>query len=338
MDKFLFAHLNNAPHSFVYKMLRKKRIKLNGARSLGSEILKPGDELHFFISRETLESCRKARVFEKTAPLDEIIFEDDNLLVVNKPVGVFSQDGKNESASDTRRLLPQILFYLQESGAYNAENADFTPGICNRLDVNTSGLVICGKNLHALQAMNFLFANRGMKKEYIAVAHGVVGAVGETRVLENFYEKDERRNVARIFEAEDICKPPRFSSKPKSLKTVITSFTVLAVSKEFSLLSVSPITGRSHQIRVHLAHIGHPLVGDRKYASHSERTERFPRRQGHISEKARSCKSEFKQLLHCRRLEIAAETALPYPVGTAWEAPLAKNFAAIVKKIFSKDL
>jgi len=283
-------------------MLRKKRIKLNGARAAGSEILSAGDEVRFFFSDETLQGCRKARVFEKAAGLDEIVFEDENLLVVNKSAGIFSQGGN----ASNRQLLPQILFYLQKSGAYGGENADFIPGICNRLDVNTSGLVVCGKSLHALQAMNHLFANRGIKKEYVVITHGVVGAVGETRVLEDFYEKDERRNIARVLASGS--------------KSIVTSYTVRAVSKDFSLLSVSPITGRSHQIRVHLAHVGHPIVGDKKY--------------GGASPLAKS------QLLHCRRLEIAAEVPqfpqFPYTIGTAWDAPLPPSFTVIIKKIFTE--
>ncbi|MCL2355545.1 MAG: RluA family pseudouridine synthase [Defluviitaleaceae bacterium] len=353
LDKFLFAYLNNAPHSFIYKMLRKKRIKLNGARAAGSEILREGDELRFFLSEETLETCRKARVFEKAAPLEGIIFEDENLLVVNKHVGVFSQAGnlKNHDRLNSKKLLlPQILFYLQESGAYNGENADFTPGICNRLDVNTSGLVICGKTLHALQAINFLFANRGMKKEYIALAHGVAGRVGERRLLEDFYEKDEKRNVARIVTPETSksgvrSKPEMKSEMNQEIKpeinsesdnappaVVVTSFTVLAVSGEYSLLSVFPITGRSHQIRAHLASIGHPLVGDKKYTRRA-RNERRGRMATHSPDAANSLQCSG-QLLHCRRLEIAAESM--YPVGTAWEAPLPQNFSEIIKKIFPK--
>jgi 23S rRNA pseudouridine955/2504/2580 synthase len=299
LDKFLFAHLNNAPHSFIYKLLRKKRIKINGSRAAGSEILQTGDEIRLFLSEETITSCRKARRFEEAAPLTDIIFEDENLLAVNKPAGIASQGGAHDD-----NLLARVLYYLQESGAYN-ENADFTPALCNRLDLNTSGLVICGKNLHALQAVNSLFANNNVKKDYTAVVCGTVKTA--SAILESLYTKDSKTNTAAA-----VPLPNTDSAVTKNI--IITSYTTLAVSGNYSLLSVSPVTGRSHQIRAHLASIGHPLAGDKKYGGD---TSLAPH-----------------QLLHCRRLEISAQTALPYPVGTAWEAPLPKDMKKIIQRLF----
>lgn len=304
LDKFLFAYLNNAPHSFIYKMLRKKRIKLNGARAEGSELLKAGDELRFFLSEETLESCRKARIFAPAATLGGIIFEDGNLLVVDKPAGLPTHNGKIQLLANCDQLLARVLYYLQKTGAYSGENADFTPALCNRLDTNTSGLVVCGKNLHALQAVNALFATPGaVRKEYLAIAHGAAGKIGEKKILRNFFAKDPKTKKLRIFNDGDG-------------NEIITEFTVLDVAENHSLLSVSPLTGRFHQIRAHLAHIGHPLVGDKKYG-------------GKPSPPAPA------QLLHCRRLEIP-ETPL-YPAGIAFEAPPPQNFAACVRELFGKD-
>jgi len=227
------------------------------------------------------------------------------LLVVNKPAGLASQGGQKYASGGNAHdnLLARILFYLQENGAHAA---DFTPAICNRLDTNTSGLVICGKTLHALQTVNSLFAKREIKKEYLAIACGAVGNIGETRTLENFYEKNTQTNTAKILTAP---------LPTENSNIVITSYTVLAVSQKYSLLSVSPITGRSHQIRAHLAHISHPLAGDKKYGGDTSPAKH--------------------QLLHCRRLEIAAKTALPYPSGTAWEAAPPKNMAEIIRKLFN---
>ncbi|MCL2225283.1 MAG: RluA family pseudouridine synthase [Defluviitaleaceae bacterium] len=285
LDKFLFAYLNNAPHSFVYKMLRKKRIKLNGKRAEGNELLQAGDELRFFLSEETLAGCRKARIFATAKPLTGIIFEDENLLVVDKPVGLPSQGGMKSGD----HLLARVLFYLQETGAISP-TADFTPALCNRLDVNTSGLVVCGKNLHALQKMNALFAGREVKKEYLAIVHGIAGKVGESKTLTDFYRKDEKTNTAYVLP---------HSSSPQGGAEIITEFTVLDVSEKYSLLSVSPVTGRSHQIRVHLAHIGFPLIGDKKYGGKQTRT-------------------APAQLLHCFKITL--------PCGTSWEAPPPKAF------------
>jgi 23S rRNA pseudouridine955/2504/2580 synthase len=283
IDKFLFAYLNNAPHSFVYKMLRKKRIKLNGARAEGSEILEPDDEIKFFLSEETIASCKKAIEISEAEPLTGIIFEDENFLIVNKPVGLPSMGGMKKSDN----LLARILFYLNGRGA-----------ICNRLDVNTSGLVVCGKNVRALQEVNELFASGGVKKEYLTIVNGIAGKINETRTLEGFYQKDEKTNTAKIF-----------SHSRENAKKVTTLYTVTAISQKHSLLSVSPVTGRSHQIRAHLASVGLPIVGDKKYGGSSPLSS--------------------VQLLHCRRLEIFSHK---------WEAPLPKKFIACMRELFGGDV
>lgn len=293
LDKFLFAHLNNAPHSFIYKMLRKKRIKLNGGRAHGNELLQEGDELRFFLSEETIEGCRKPRSFAPAEPLTDIIFEDESLLVVNKPAGLPSQGG-NQLVAKRDQLIARILYYLQEKGTYD-KNADFVPALCNRLDVNTSGLVVCGKNLRTLQEVNALFAAQKMEKEYLAVAEGIVGKVGESHVLEGFYEKDTKANTAKI-------------TKTQGKQQVTTAYTVSAISKDkkHTLLKINPITGRSHQIRAHLASIGHPLAGDKKYGGSSSKSTPYAP----------------AQLLHCRKLN-------------QWEAPPPEGFIRCVQKWFN---
>jgi len=302
LDKFLFQYLNAAPHSFVYKMLRKKRIKLNGNRAQGSEILAVGDELKFYISPETIDSFRKARIIEKAKPLTDIVFEDEHFLVVNKPVGLPSHGGMD---GKTDHLLARLLYYLYNSGAYAAD-ATFVPAICNRLDVNTSGLVVCGKNLNALQEMNALFADKGIKKEYIAVVDGVLGDVGSGKVLEGFYEKDTKNNIAKI-------NANQFLPSPGSMNETIatTEYKILAISrnKRYTLVQVNPITGRSHQIRAHFAAIGHPLAGDKKYGG--------------------SSKTPFApaQLLHCKKLTIVQS-------GITWEADVPKDMATCSREWF----
>ena len=280
LDKFLLSYLNEAPHSFIYKMLRKKRIKLNGARAGGGELLQTGDGITLYLSPETIENFRKVRTIAKAKPLPLscIIYENEHLLVVNKPAGLPSHGGMSgKDAND--HLLAQMLYYLQESGAYDP-SAAFVPALCNRLDVNTSGLVICGKTLHALQDMNALFANQGIDKEYLAVVEGILGDAGKEQVLEGYYQKDTSTNKVKI--------TPRNESRSKQPHpTAITAYKILAISKnkKHTLLSVNPITGRSHQIRAHLASIGNPLAGDKKYGASS--TPHAP-----------------AQLLHCRRLSV----------------------------------
>jgi 23S rRNA pseudouridine955/2504/2580 synthase len=163
--KFLFKYLNNAPQSLVYKLLRKKRIKLNGQRAKGGELLAAGDIIGFYLSQETLQSLQVERVIPTARSLPEIVYEDEHLLVINKPAGLASHGGMQTDD----HLLARILYYLQQTDAYNPQHASFTPAICNRLDVNTSGLVVCGKTLRALQEINALFASQGVCKQYLAV-------------------------------------------------------------------------------------------------------------------------------------------------------------------------
>ena len=295
LDKFLFSFLNNAPHSFVYKMLRKKRIRLNTNRALGSEMLSEGDVLRFYLSNETIRSFRKDVFVPSAKPMPYIVYEDDNLLIASKPAGLTTQGGM-EGKSD--HLLARLLFYLQEKGDYPPD-ADFTPGIVNRLDINTSGLVVCGKNLRTLQKFNALFKERKIKKEYLTVVEGFAGYINENKKFSAFFQKDGHARIAKI------AKVPTFGSTE-----IVTEYSVIATTNTHSYLSVRPITGRFHQIRAHLAFIGHPLAGDKKYG-------------GKPTKYARN------QLLHCHRLSA------DYKGGLVWEAPLPENFVMCIEDWFT---
>ena len=307
LDKFLFMYLNNAPHSFIYKLLRKKRIKLNQKRAQGGELLQAGDMIKFHISQEALDSCRKNREginpgasSQARYKMPKIVYEDGNLLIINKPPGMASHGGmKNKNP----HLLARVLVYLQEKGSYTA-GANFVPALCNRLDVNTSGLVICGKNYQAIRAMNALFASPGaIKKEYLAIAEGELTG---SAVLEGQYHKDTNTNTVRISQGTA---PPR----------AVTGYTSLAVSKGRTLLSVNPITGRSHQIRAHLTAIGHPLAGDKKYGGSPVHDHDAP-----------------GQLLHCKRIRIT-KPFLDYPINTTWVAEPPEYFKHLAQEWFGYD-
>jgi 23S rRNA pseudouridine955/2504/2580 synthase len=284
LDKFLFQYLNAASENFIYKMLRKKNITLNETRAKGSEQLKAGDVVQLYLSNETIAKFRKAREIAAAQPLTRIIFEDENLLIVNKPQGLPSHGGMSKKDD---HLLARVLFYLQQTGAYDPTDT-FVPALCNRLDVNTSGLVVCGKTLHSLQEMNALFAGQKIDKEYITIIEGEIGKVGRSRVLHGYYQKESKTNIAKVVTA-------------KTDTVVTTAYTILAIShdKKYTLISVNPITGRSHQIRAHFSAIGYPLAGDKKYGGNA-----IPFGQS--------------QLLHCRRLSVATQ-------NKSWEAPLPKN-------------
>jgi len=320
LDKFLFAYFNNAPHSLIYKLLRKKRIKLNGKRAGGAELLADGDAIGLYLAQETMDSLR-AECNLSSAPsstgsaksplgdlsLPEIVFEDANLLIINKPAGMPSHGGmKNKNP----HLLSRVLHYLRETGAY-PPNATFTPALCNRLDVNTSGLVICGKTYQAIRAINALFATPGsVDKEYLAV---VDGELHGSATLEGHYQKDSVTNMAKITNTvanalnglTTDTSHHTTSAQAKSL--AITQYTSLSIANSHTLLSVNPVTGRSHQIRAHLAAIGHPLSGDKKYGGMP-----IPGATG--------------QLLHCKKLKLPLMESLPYPKGITWTADPPASF------------
>ena len=160
LDKFLMKYFHKAPKSFLYKMLRKKRIKYNGKKGEGNEILQQGDTLQLYLSEETMQNFMEQRTIVQAERHFNVIYEDDNLLVVSKPAGLLVHPQKRE---DKETLIDQILYYLYQKGQFT-ENSIFSPAICNRLDRKTSGIIIAVKNLKAVQAVNEAISKRKVKK------------------------------------------------------------------------------------------------------------------------------------------------------------------------------
>lgn len=253
--KLLAKHLNLAPKGFLYKMMRKKNITLNGKKCDGSEMLRPGDEIRLFLSDETVEKFSEVRVQRvKKVPLD-IIYKDEHVLLINKPAGMLSQKAKEGDES----LVEYLIQYLLDGGKLSMEDLrGFRPSVCNRLDRNTSGLVVCGRSLPALQAMARVFKDRSVHKYYLTV---VAGQVRESRHIRGWLKKDEKSNRAEI-----LPDPGDASGEgSRDALPIETEYEPLSVGERFTLLRVALITGRSHQIRAHLASEGHPVVGDAKY-------------------------------------------------------------------------
>ena len=273
LDRFLFAYLREAPHPLVYKLLRKKRIKLNRAKADGAETIVAGDVLDFYLAPETLADLRGAvPSVPQAPPLDGIVYEDAEILIVNKPAGLSAHGGSkphgNASPAADDHLLARVVSYLYTTDTYDPAGT-FTPALCNRLDTNTSGLVVCGKTLAALQKYTALFAGRDknnhshrIRKEYLAIVEGTLQ--GEA-TLTGTYTKNEATNTATITPI-----PHPLQAISDTPKLAITHYRALghstnATHKKYTLLSIHLQTGRSHQIRAHLSAIGHPIVGDRKY-------------------------------------------------------------------------
>ena len=251
LDKFLRKYFNDAPSGFIYKMLRKKRIKLNGCRAEGGEILTSGDIIKFYISPVTMDKFMSVREIIpgcNSAGSIDIIYEDDNILVVNKPRGILTHGAKGAGQPKEDTLIERCLVYLYAKGEFLADKESvFTPAFCNRLDRNTSGVVICGKNPAAMRGLNRSIADRHIEKYYLAV---VIGEHPGERELRSFHRKNALANRATI--AADG-------------KEMITGIMPLATNQQYSLLSIRLVTGRQHQIRAQLSAIGCPIVGDYKY-------------------------------------------------------------------------
>lgn len=250
LDKFITKTLK-LPMSLLYKSIRLKKIKVNRHRAEASLILCEGDTIQCFLSDDFFVNRAGDQSLANIHPDLDILYEDDHILLVNKGVGISVHEDENGA---TNTLITHIQAYLFQKGEYRPdEEQSFAPALCNRIDRNTCGIVIAAKTAEALRVMNEKIKAREIDKFYLCAVHGI--PTPHEATLTAYHIKDEANNIVRIYDKD----PPR------GAKEIRTKYRVIATRADTALLEIELLTGRTHQIRAHMAHIGHPLIGDGKY-------------------------------------------------------------------------
>jgi 23S rRNA pseudouridine955/2504/2580 synthase len=292
IDRFLKKYLNKAPNTFIYKILRKKYIKVNGKRVREEYFLKAGDIVEIYLADDTVEKFRTSKSYVENEGKLDVVYEDSNIILVNKPAGIDVQPLGDGRIS----LVDKLLAYM--SG--EEDSATFRPSFCNRLDRNTTGLIIAAKNYNSLKEMNENIRNRNLSKYYHSIVKGEI--LKEIEIGGYLKKNAESNKVNIIAEEKD------------GYKEISTRIRPLLHKKAFTEIEVELITGRTHQIRAHLNSIGHPLAGDVKYGGRMKGIKRY--------------------LLHSRRLKFKGFTGkLEYLNGKTFEAPYPKEYSRLKKEL-----
>ena len=335
LDKYLLKFLKDAPTSFIYKMLRKKNIVLNGKKAAGSECLKENDEVKLFLSDDTIVKFGGKVTVSQTADREyvataedsiesssddslynflkslkwefdkpKVIYEDRDIIILNKPVNVLSQIAKLGDVS----MNEWLISYLIKSGSISANDLiTVKPAVANRLDRNTSGIILAGKTLTGLRFLSDIIKARTLKKYYLTI---VKGEVLKNFTAEAYLLKNDNHNTVKIYQ-----------DKVEGADYIKTAYEVLEVKGGHSLLKVELITGKSHQIRAHLSFLGYPVIGDGKYGLKSENT----------SYRRMGLNSQFLHSYEIKFPEVEGDFA--YLSGMTYKADLPEKLKKIALKL-----
>lgn len=307
LDRFLGKYLGNASRGFIYKMIRKKNIEVNGKRAKPETTIYEGDRIQLFLSDETIEKFKTVKEpVDSNLDLD-IVYEDENIILINKDVGTLSHGTGGEFEEN---IVDSMINYLIKKGDYVPRiEKTFTPSICNRLDRNTSGIVVGAKNYQSLKAINEAMKYSRIRRFYKTIVKGSIEKGFQAR---GYMSKDEDKNKVEI------------SDKAiDGSKKVITNVDVLSRGKGYSLLEIELITGRTHQIRSHLSSLGYPVIGDRKYGDKS------------VNALFRDRYNLNNQWLHGYKIQFdGLDGELEYLNGRIFESKAKKEYIEIEEDLF----
>ncbi|MGO1580396.1 MAG: RluA family pseudouridine synthase [Peptoniphilaceae bacterium] len=279
IDRFLKKYLKKASLSFIYKNLRKKNITLNGKKAKPEDTILEGDKIKLFLSEETIKKFIKEEVNLRKGKFPTIIYEDENIILLDKKVGVLSH---NDSSDYQLNMLDMMVDYLIAKGDYHPRvEKTFRPALCNRLDRNTSGILIGAKNAQSLRELNKEIRENNIKKYYLTLVKGKTPKEFEDH---SYLLKDQEKNKVSVS-----------SKSSEGSKDSLTKFETIIQNNDYSLLKVDLITGRTHQIRTVLKSKNFPIVGDTKYGQ-SNINNIFIRDYSYKSQFLHNFMIEFKEL------------------------------------------